>query len=142
MTKQTPPLKKWQIVALGVAGVLIAVIVTVGAISEKNAPTTPIAATAEASAEPAASEPEPEPEPAEPESDEALTVENNEDLAALLAAVEDYDLFKEFAATYQGSTIEFDGIVAAMNQHGDYKTRYDILIFAGDNEVFSPALTA
>jgi hypothetical protein len=65
--------------------------------------------------------------------DEVLTVENNEDLAALLAiktpgAAE----VGEFAAEYRGRTIEFDGNIAYMNNHGGYTTRYDLLIYAGD----------
>ncbi|WP_158074050.1 DUF4839 domain-containing protein [Micromonospora sp. CB01531] len=138
MSKQGPPLAKQQKVGVGVAAGLLsilAIVITIGAINEKNAPTPPAAATTEASAgqEPVGAAPESNPAPAEPEADTVLTVENNKDLAALLAAVDDYDLFKEFAAKYQGRTIKFDGTIAAMNHHGDYKTRYGILVFAGDS---------
>jgi Domain of unknown function (DUF4839) len=62
-----------------------------------------------------------------------LTVKNNKDLAALLAERDDCsDTIKGFAAKYGGRTIEFDGNIAAMNNHGDNKTRYDILVNAGD----------
>ena len=64
--------------------------------------------------------------------DEILTVENNEDLAMLFTNGEDVDLCKEFVAKYTGRTIEFDGNIAYMTPHGDYKTRYDFLIYAGD----------
>ena len=37
-----------------------------------------------------------------------------------------------FAAEYHGRTIEFDGSIAAMGNHGDCKTRYDLLVGAGD----------
>lgn len=69
---------------------------------------------------------------AEPETT-VLTVENNEDLVALLAAVDDFDLYAEFGSKYKGRIIEFDGVIAAMNLHGDYDTRFDILIFVGDS---------
>ncbi|MEH0938876.1 DUF4839 domain-containing protein [Micromonospora psammae] len=138
MSKQRPPLTKQQKIGFRVAAGLLpvlAIIIAIGAINEKNAPTPPAAATTEASAgqEPVEAAPEPKPASAEPEAEAVLTVENNEDFAALLAAVDDYDLFKEFGAKYQGRTIEFDGTIAAMNRLGDSKTRYDILVFAGDS---------
>lgn len=137
MTQQRPALKKWQIVAGGIVAVVVAIIVTVGAITEKNAPTTPAAANTPAATTtqtPATSEPVgPEPTPTESQAEAVLTVENSKDLAALVAAKEDSDLSKEFAAKYQARTIEFDGTIAGMQHHGDYKTRYDILVFAGDN---------
>lgn len=64
--------------------------------------------------------------------DDILTVESNENLAMLFANGEDVDLCKEFVAKYTGRTIEFDGNIAYMAPHGDYKTRYDFLIYAGD----------
>ena len=64
---------------------------------------------------------------------EILTVKNNEDLAAVLAVKDETDpIIGEFAKKYAGRTIEFDGNIANMMQHGNYKTRYDILIYAGD----------
>lgn len=64
---------------------------------------------------------------------EILTVNSNEDLAALLAVKDTSDpIVGEFAKKYAGRTIEFDGNIVNMMQHEDYKTRYDILIFAGD----------
>ncbi|WP_328383584.1 DUF4839 domain-containing protein [Micromonospora zamorensis] len=137
MSKQRPPLTKQQKTGLRVAAGLLpilAIIIAIGAINEKNAPPPSAATTTEAATEqePVEAAAEPKPASAEPEAGAVLTVENNEDFAALLAAVEDHDLFKEFAAKYQGRTIEFGGTIAAMNQHGDSKTRYDILVFAGD----------
>jgi len=62
-----------------------------------------------------------------------LTVKNNKDLATLLAKSDDCsDMNIRFAAKYIGRTIEFDGNIGAMQNHGDYNTRYDILILAGD----------
>ncbi len=38
----------------------------------------------------------------------------------------------EFAKKYSGRTIEFDGNIAYMMKHEDFKTRFDILIYVGD----------
>jgi hypothetical protein len=61
-------------------------------------------------------------------------VETNEELAALLE-LPDYcsPAIADFADRYSGRTIAFDGNIGAMNDHGDYATRYDILIGAGDS---------
>ncbi|WP_154794540.1 DUF4839 domain-containing protein [Occultella kanbiaonis] len=64
--------------------------------------------------------------------EEMLTAENNEDLAALLTGSADGPAVEEFAQNYGGSLIEFDGSICAMNAHGDYDTRYDILVAYGD----------
>lgn len=69
------------------------------------------------------------PSPTEP--DAVLTVENNEDLASFLAT-DDYDASEVFATEYKNRTVRFDGSVDYIAPHGDYKTRYDILISAGD----------
>ena len=67
------------------------------------------------------------------EPEQTLTVENNGDLAALLAgSASDRDMVESFATKYEGKNIEFDGNIAYMNNHGSSKTRYDILIAAGD----------
>lgn len=64
---------------------------------------------------------------------EILTVENNEDLAALLALKDPTDSFvSEFAEKYAGKTIEFDGCTAYVSPHDGYATRFDYLIYAGD----------
>ena len=64
---------------------------------------------------------------------EILTVKNNEDLAAVLAVKDEFHpIVGEFAKKYAGRTIEFDGNIAHMMQHGDYTTRFDILIYVGD----------
>jgi hypothetical protein len=62
-----------------------------------------------------------------------LTAANNADLAALLELSNPGGAtVAQFAATYEGQIIEFDGNVAYMSQHGSYGTRYDILIGAGN----------
>ena len=88
-------------------------------------------------------EPEEATEPAEtaespadnsaPPANEVLTAANNTELAAILVET-DYcsDSIGAFATTHRGRTIEFDGNIAAMGPHGDYDTRYDILLAPGD----------
>lgn len=62
-----------------------------------------------------------------------LTVKSNADLAALLAAPEPSQQQQaDFAAKYQGRTIEFDGNFADWQNDGNYKTRYDALVAPGD----------
>ncbi len=64
---------------------------------------------------------------------EVLTIENNEDMAALFK-VGDFDPFiSEFAKKYSGRIIQFDGYIASMTPHDGYETRFDILIYTGNN---------
>lgn len=64
---------------------------------------------------------------------EILTVGNCKDLAEILSKKDEFDpLIKEFAQKYAGRTIEFDGNTASVQQHGNYKTRFDYLISPGD----------
>lgn len=64
---------------------------------------------------------------------ELLTVDNCKDLSEVLSTKDEFDpLIKEFAQKYAGRTIEFDGNTAYVSQHGDYKTRFDYLIYVGD----------
>lgn len=66
-------------------------------------------------------------------SEDSLTPENNADLASLLnASNPDAAVIKTFYENYRGRTIEFDGFVGASMLHSSYKTRYDLLIDAGD----------
>jgi hypothetical protein len=74
----------------------------------------------------------PEPSATQAAVEESLTEANNGDLAALLENTDPSVKGQEFVEKYEGRTIEFDGNVAKMGNHGTYKTRYDILIFAGD----------
>jgi hypothetical protein len=82
-----------------------------------------------------ASEPS-EPDPtnsSEPDADQVLTKNNSEEFAALLG-VSDYcdESVASFAAENGGRTIEFDGSIANMANHGDADTRYDILVAPGN----------
>lgn len=75
--------------------------------------------------------------------DAILTVENNADLAALFADGENEELCKKFVDKYKGKTIEFDGNIALVSPHGDYDTRYDFLVYAGDyseSSSYGPAM--
>ncbi|WP_020523638.1 DUF4839 domain-containing protein [Catelliglobosispora koreensis] len=118
MTSQQPKLKKWQIFALGgiIAG--LAILITVGTIREKASEQA-----AQPTNAPVASE--------TPKPEQVLTIHNSKDFAALLTGPDnDWDVFKAFAAKYQGRTIEFDGNVASRRDHGDF--RYDFLILTGN----------
>ena len=69
----------------------------------------------------------------EENNEEVLTVNNNEELAAVLAVKDEFDpIIGDFAKKYTGRTIEFDGNIAYMVKHENYKTRYNFLIYAGD----------
>lgn len=62
------------------------------------------------------------------ESTENLTVENCPELAALIILRDPGDpTVSEFASKYYGQVIEFDGCVNAMQNHGEYETRWDVL---------------
>jgi len=64
--------------------------------------------------------------------EQVLTVDNNADLAALMSTSADDATSAAFAAKYRGSTIAFDGYISALAPHGNYKTRFDLLIDPGD----------
>lgn len=56
---------------------------------------------------------------------------NNADLMGMLST-SDPSVFASFATNYVGQTIVFDGCIAYVSNHGDYKTRYDILVMGGN----------
>lgn len=139
-----PKQQPWRSWGVGAAALAIIGIITIGVISEGGGsaeraapPTEPATVTSEGptaqSEEPSAASENSSPSPTHSEPDERLTVENNPDLAALLSGTATGgDIVEAFAAKYRGRIIEFDGSIGAMNNHADYKTRYDILISAGD----------
>ena len=62
-----------------------------------------------------------------------LTAQNSPAFAALLKVKNGCDAeVSAFATKYAGQDVEFDGSVSAMGPHGQYRTRYDILIGPGD----------
>ena len=137
--RRSKPKTPWRLLAVlgGVVLLLIIFAVIMGAIqgggSSPEPTTSPTEGTgAVAPSEQPSGEPTEAPEPSEPAEEETLTVENNEDLAALLSGPTDGPTVEEFAASNEGRSIEFDANVGAINNHGGYNTRYDILILAGD----------
>lgn len=69
----------------------------------------------------------------EPDAEAVLTADNSEEFAALLKVPDSCDeTIAPFVAEYGGRTIEFDGSIVDMAKHGDYDTRYDILIAPGN----------
>ena len=131
---------------------MLASIVAIGAIAENAAEQAPTVANTAPAAEPApatapvvtatpeASPPSPTPtEPSAvpptktPEPAAALTTENSAVFAEVMSAADGYDLYEQFAGSNKGRTIQFDGVVAAIAPHGDYTTRFDILVYGGDS---------
>lgn len=82
-------------------------------------------------------EPEQSDEPQQGQNDpaqqETLTVDNCEALASMLTLKAEIDpAYSTFASAYKDRTIEFDGCITYITNNGDYNTRYDILLSAGD----------
>lgn len=62
-----------------------------------------------------------------------LTVDNCPELAAMLANKAEIDeSYSDFARKYAGRVIEFDGRIDYCAKHGNYNTRFDYLVSAGD----------
>lgn len=64
-----------------------------------------------------------------------INVQNNEDFASLLKITDtekESNRIKQFAAAHKGDTIEFDGCVVFLMQHGKYTTRYDVMLATCD----------
>lgn len=62
---------------------------------------------------------------------QTITPDNNPEFAAILQT-EDPTAISSFVQKYKGKTVEFNGYIAYLNPHANYKTRYDILIYTGD----------
>ncbi|MFI9600936.1 DUF4839 domain-containing protein [Streptomyces sp. NPDC052043] len=85
---------------------------------------------AAASEEPSAT---PTPTAAESAAAEVITPQNNPEFAALLKTADHCDEANlDFATRHKGQTVAFNGSIVNMAPHGDYKTRYDILLGPGD----------
>ena len=73
---------------------------------------------------------------------ESITIENNSDFAALMQITDQTDAatIKQFVNTHIGDVIEFDGCIAFMMNHNNYKTRFDVCMAGGDYEgrVYGP----
>lgn len=69
----------------------------------------------------------------ESEPQDRLTALNSKDFAEVLSAPDpDNQLLAAFADNYKGRIVEFNAHIADLAKHGDQKTRFDILILAGD----------
>ncbi|WP_024793398.1 DUF4839 domain-containing protein [Tomitella biformata] len=134
------------IVGGGGVVLVLAIIMAFGVIGERNATSaesaSPVSSeTAAAPSEQPSQEstdaaPTPSPEPG----GVVLTPENSPELAAVLAGTDTCAPgVAAFAAAHSGQTIAFPGSIGAMGPHGGAKTRYDILVGAGDfSETSSP----
>lgn len=68
-----------------------------------------------------------------PEEGEVYTVSNCNELKELLEIKNPgAQIVADFADKYEGEVIEFKGNIANMCLHGDYDTRYDFLVLAGN----------
>jgi Domain of unknown function (DUF4839)/PASTA domain len=68
-----------------------------------------------------------------PREPEVITARDNKDFAALLGLGDYCDgSIKTFANEYAGRTIQFDGAIVNMMNHGSHDTRYDVLLSPGD----------
>jgi len=135
-----PRISRLMIGALGGAALIIAAVVVIGVVRESGSSSDGSATEAGSTAsEPASETPTRAAQPAEASehdsaaSEEALTIANSPELAAILRDT-DYcsAAIADFATKHRDRTIEFDGSIGAMSNHGSYKTRYDILITAGE----------
>jgi hypothetical protein len=73
------------------------------------------------------------PTPADSGESSVLTIANSKELAALMKVGDACDeSVAAFADAHAGESIEFDASIAAMANHEDYKTRWDILIAPGN----------
>lgn len=65
--------------------------------------------------------------------EEILNISNSSELAAILTTKNEFDpLIEQFANKYMGQKIEFDGYTADVARNGNYKTRFNYLIYVGD----------
>lgn len=74
--------------------------------------------------------------------DPNITIDNNADFAALMKITDQTDAatIRSFVNSHKGKVVEFDGCVALMMQHGNYKTRFDVCLAGGDytGRVYGP----
>lgn len=67
------------------------------------------------------------------EEDVIHTVDNTPTLSEVLSTKADMSpLYKNFVSAFEDKIIEFDGCITYLTNHNKYKTRYDILLSAGD----------
>ncbi len=125
---------KKKLLICAIALVLCAGIITIGILSEKDGGVENDAGTvSQVENQQPVVDDETETTPVNTETAEPqiLTIENCEDLANLLTD-ESSATSKAFVEKYKNKTVEFDGHIAAVSNHDDFDTRYDILMYAGD----------
>lgn len=67
------------------------------------------------------------------ESEGIINTSNNAEFAEILQIQDPFDTkIQSFANTHVGQNIEYDGNVTYISKHGDYKTRYDYSVYAGN----------
>ncbi|WP_440220557.1 DUF4839 domain-containing protein [Dietzia sp. MNB45] len=139
-----PPLPRKQIaIAAGVA-VVLGGILAVGVALEGDDDAVEAESAAAVVEEPAEPLDVPPATNAETPSDspvavEPLTAGTNPDLAGLLQLTDTCSpSIADFAATYAGQTIQFDGHIGALANYETYDTRYLVLLSAGDFDESNP----
>lgn len=142
--RRPKPKTPWKLYAIvgGVVGVLLVTLIVNGIIRERSAQpaTAPAASTSQGQVQPsiegsdATDDETTEAEPSTtPSTESAITTSNNSEFKALLRVGDQCDQsVAAFAKKYEGRTISFDASIGAMAPHESFKTRYDILLSAGD----------
>lgn len=139
-----PPLPRKQIaIGVGIAVVLVGILAVGVALEgeEDTAEAESAAAMIEEPAEPLDLPPAIESEaPSDnPVAAEPLTAETTPDLAALLQLTDTCSpSIADFAATYAGQTIQFDGHIGDLANYENYDTRYLVLLSVGDYDESNP----
>lgn len=123
----------------GVFALILATVITIGVISERNGGTaesaapTPSETTSEPGSTPSPAPIETAESPASEPEDVVLTPGNSPELAALLGLTDHCSPdIAAFAGTHRGDVIAFPGYIGAMAPHDGATTRYDFLIGSGD----------
>lgn len=142
--RRPKPKTPWKLYAAvgGVIGVLIVALIVNGIIRERSAQpaTAPgasgsqgqVQSTDERTADTNNETTEAEPS-ATPSAKLVITTKNNPEFKSLLRVENECaQSIAAFAEKYEGLQISFDASIGAMAPHGSFKTRYDILLSAGD----------
>lgn len=131
----------WLLIGAAAALMIVAILIGVGAALSDGGETKSDRdqTTGAASEQPSAT---PTPTAGTVAATEVITSQNNREFAALLKADSCDSANLNFAAKHEGQTIAFNGSIVNMVRHGDYDTRYDLLLGPGDkgpNTTVGPA---
>lgn len=137
-----PKMSRALMIGAAVVAALVVIAITIGVITERSDPTSaaPPATTTTEPGRPGSATEAPStqassttPAPSDPAPAATLTADNSREFAKVLKADNDCDeRIDTFATKHTGETIEFAGIILVLAQHGETKTRYDILIAPGN----------